>query len=71
MRILEMTFSTELGTSKTMRVYDAKADLTGAEVATCMDTIVGSNIFSGTGGNLTGKIKAQVITTTAADMTLI
>lgn len=71
MRILDMTFSTELGKTKTLRVYDAIDPLTGAEVAAAMDSIITSNIFAGTGGNLTGKVKAQVITTTSADMTLI
>jgi hypothetical protein len=71
MRILEMTFSTELGKSKTIRVYEAKAALTGAEVAACMDNIIAKNIFSGTGGEITGKVKAQVITTTSADLTLV
>lgn len=71
MRILEMTFSTELGKSKTLRVYEAKAALTGAAVAACMDNIIAKNIFTGPGGELTGKIKAQVITTTSADLNLI
>jgi len=71
MRILEMTFSTELGTNKTIRVYEAKAALTGAEVAACMDNIVAKNIFTGTGGQITGKIKAQVVTTTSAELTLV
>ena len=71
MRILEMTFSTELGKSKPIRVYEAKAALTGAEVAACMDNIIAKNIFSGTGGEITGKVKAQVITTTSADLTLV
>jgi hypothetical protein len=71
MRTLEMTFNTELGKTKVIRVYEAKEALTGAEVAAAMDSIIDANIFSGTGGNLTGKIKAQVITTTSADMTLV
>lgn len=71
MRILEMTFSTELGKSKTIRVYEAKAALTGAEVAACMDNIIAKNIFSGSGGEITGKVKAQVITTTSADLALV
>ena len=71
MRILEMTFSTELGKSKTLRVYEAKAALTGAAVAACMDNIVAKNIFSGSGGELTGKVSARVVTTNTADMTLI
>ncbi|HWP97880.1 MAG TPA: DUF2922 domain-containing protein [Syntrophomonadaceae bacterium] len=71
MRILEITFSTELGKSKTIRVYNAKAALTGAEVAAAMDNIVAKNIFSGTGGEITGKVKAQVVTTSTADVSLV
>lgn len=71
MRILEMTFSTELGKSKTLRVYEAKVALTGAEVAACMDNLIAKNIFTGSGGELTGKVSARVVTSTSADMTLI
>ena len=70
-RVLEMTFSTELGTSKTLRVVDAKDPLTGAEVAACMNNIIAKNIFTSTGGNLTGKVKAQVITTSSNDVSLV
>ena len=69
-RVLEMTFNTELGSSKTLRVIDAKDPLPGAEVSAAMDTIIAKNIFSGTGGELTGKIKAQTVTTTSADVSL-
>jgi len=71
MRILEMSFSTELGSTKVLRVYEAKDPLTGAEVAACMDNIVAKNIFTGPGGNITGKVKAQVVTTTTTDVSLI
>lgn len=70
-RVLEMTFSTELGTSKTLRLIDAKDPLTGAEVAACMDNIIAKNIFTSTGGNLTGKVKAQVVTTSSSDVALV
>ncbi len=70
-RVLEMTFSTELGTSKTLRVVDAKDPLTGAEVVACMNNIIAKNIFTSTGGNLTGKVKAQVITTSSNDVALV
>ena len=70
-RVLEMTFNTELGASKTMRVVDTKEPLTGTEVATAMDSIIAANIFSGTGGELTGKIKAQIVTATSADVSLV
>ncbi|MEN6325997.1 MAG: DUF2922 domain-containing protein [Syntrophomonas sp.] len=73
MRILEMTFSTELGKSKTIRVYNAKAVLTGVEVAAAMDNIIAKNIFSGIGSGceITGKVKAQVVTTSTADLSLV
>ncbi|HRX22484.1 MAG TPA: DUF2922 domain-containing protein [Syntrophomonadaceae bacterium] len=70
-RVLEMTFNTELGNSKTMRVIDAKDPLSNAEVSAAMDAIVAKNIFSGTGGDLTGKIKAQIVTTTASEVALV
>jgi hypothetical protein len=70
-RVLEMIFSTELGSSKTIRVADAKDPLSGAEVTAAMDTIVAKNIFSGSGGALTGKIDARVLTTTSTDIALV
>lgn len=70
-RVLEMDFNTELGRTQTIRVYDAKETLTGAEVAAAMDSIIDSNIFTGTGGNLTGKIDARVVVTDIADLALV
>lgn len=70
-RVLEMTFNTELGNSKTMRVIDAKDPLSSAEVTAVMDAIIAKNIFSSTGGDLTGKIKAQIVTTTASEVALV
>ncbi|MEN6326013.1 MAG: DUF2922 domain-containing protein [Syntrophomonas sp.] len=70
-RVLEMTFSSELGKSITLRVANAKDPLTGAEVAACMDNIIAKNIFTSTGGELTGKVKAQVVTTTSSDVSLV
>lgn len=71
MRILEMDFSTELGRTKTIRVYEAKESLTGAEVSAVMDNIIAKNIFAGSGGNLTGKAGAQIVVTTTTDLTLV
>ncbi|MEN6463425.1 MAG: DUF2922 domain-containing protein [Syntrophomonas sp.] len=70
-RVLEMTFSSELGKSITLRVPNAKDPLTGAEVAACMDNIIAKNIFISTGGDFTGKVKAQVVTTTSSDVSLV
>mgnify|MGYP000963235428 CR=1 FL=1 len=70
-RILEMDFATELGKSVRLRVYDVKADATGAQVSSLMDTIVTKNIFTSTGGILTGKLSARVINKETSDLSLI
>lgn len=70
-RTLEMDFNTELGRTQRIRVYDAKDPLTGAEVAAAMDSIIAKNIFTSTGGNLTGKLDARIITTDTEDVSLV
>ncbi|HBK52334.1 MAG TPA: DUF2922 domain-containing protein [Syntrophomonas wolfei] len=70
-RILEMDFNTELGRTQRIRVYDAKDPLTGAEVASAMDSIIAKNIFTGTGGNLTGKIDARLVITERTELELV
>lgn len=67
-RVLEMSFSTELGKTQTIRVNDAKETLTAAEVKAAMDNIVAKNIFSGTGGIITGKISARVTTSSSSEL---
>jgi hypothetical protein len=70
-RILEMDFSTELGKTQRMRVYEARADLTGSDVNTAMDNIVSKNIFSGSSGQLTGKVGARIVSTDSNDLDLV
>jgi len=70
-RILEMRFSTELGRTQTIRVYNAKNTLTGAEVAAAMDSIIAANIFTSTGGDLTGKIDACIVVSDSTDLILV
>ena len=69
-KILEMEFATELGKNHTIRVNDAKEDLTPAEVSAAMDNIITKNIFNGTGGALIGKLNANIITTTTQEINL-
>ena len=69
-KVLEMSFSTEIGRAKTVRVVDVKDSVTNVEVSACMDNIVSKNIFSGSGGELTGKIKAQIVTTSTDEIEL-
>lgn len=64
-KVLEMTFGTELNKKHVIRVTDARSDISDAEAAAAMDNIIAKNIFSGTGGELVEKIGAQLITTQA------
>jgi hypothetical protein len=61
-RTLEMSFATELNRAHNIRVYDVREDITASEISTAMDNIISKNIFGSTGGNLTGKIGAKVVT---------
>lgn len=44
-RTLEMDFATALNKTQRMRVYDAREDVTVAEISTAMDDIIAKNIF--------------------------
>lgn len=70
-KTLEMSFATEGNKSHLIRVYDAREDVTGLEVATVMDNIVTSNIFSGTGGEIIGKVSARIVTRETQDLALV
>mgnify|MGYP001098658771 CR=1 FL=1 len=61
---LQMIFSNALGRSTTISVADPSEDLTPAEVEAVMDSIVTKNIFNSTGGDLVGKVRAQVVSRT-------
>jgi len=56
-----MDFATALNKTQRMRVYDAREDVTAIEINTAMNDIIAKNIFSDTGGELTGIIGAQLV----------
>lgn len=60
---LEMTFKNSEGRSNKISVDNAKPDLTQEEVNTAMDGILSNNIFTSSGGELTDKIKAELVAT--------
>ena len=70
-RTLEMDFATELNRTHRLRVYDARQDLTSTEIASVMDNIVAKNIFNGSGGELTGKVNARIVTKETEDFALV
>lgn len=69
-RVLELTFSTELNKNHTIRVNNARTDLTASEALAVMDDIVSRNIFSGPGGQITGKVSARIVTRQVEDLNL-
>lgn len=69
-RVLELTFSTELNKNHVIRINNARADLTAGEAVTVMDDIVSRNIFSGPGGEITGKVRAQIVSRQVEDLVL-
>jgi hypothetical protein len=70
-KTLEMDFATELNRTHRIRVYDAREDLTPAEVSAAMNQIITTNIISGSGGELTGKVAARVITKETEDISVL
>lgn len=58
---LQMIFSNIEGRNTTISVSDPDPELTAAEVEAVMDAIVGGNIFNTSGGDIAGKVRAQVV----------
>lgn len=70
-RVLEMDFSTDLGKTQRLRVYNVKEAVTGAEVAAAMDNIITQDVFTSTSGDLTGKVSARIVITDTSDLSLV
>lgn len=66
--VLEMDFQTQLFKTYRMKVNEAKPDLTGEEVKTAMENIIDKDVFSVTGGGLTGKISARLLATETTEL---
>jgi hypothetical protein len=69
-RTLEMVFATDLNRRYTLRVNDAREDVTPAEVNAAMTTIISSNIINGDAGQLTGKVSARLVNRESSDLDL-
>lgn len=68
---LEMDFLTQLNKTHRFRVYDVKDNLTTQDIAAVMDEIIDANIFSGSGGELTSKKAARLVTREVIEYELI
>jgi hypothetical protein len=70
-KTLEMDFATELNRTHRIRIYDVRDDITPAEISAAMDQIITANLFSGSGGELTGKVNARIITKETEDIDVL
>jgi hypothetical protein len=64
MKTLRMVFKNVGGSNVTFSLRNPKEDITAAEVQGVMDTVISKNIFSSTGGDLTSKVRAEIVDTT-------
>jgi len=58
---LRLIFRNAEGRAVTMSVASPKDPVNGIEVNSAMDQIVNSNIFQSSGGNITDKVRAEVV----------
>ncbi len=58
---LQMMFRNEEGRSTTLSIPDPREDLEPEEVEAAMQAVVDNNIFLTTGGEVTAKVRAQVV----------
>lgn len=70
-RTLEMIFATELNKKQTLRVNNARNDLTPAQINAAMDNIISKDIINGSSGRLTSKVGARIVTRDTSEITLI
>ena len=59
-----LTFLNEDGGNSTISLNPVKANLTKTQLEECMDAIIENDCFSTSGGNLVGKVKAQIVDVT-------
>jgi len=67
-RVLEMVFANTAGRRVTVRVPDARADLTADQVSAAMNQIITAGIFTSSGGDLVNQVSARVVTTDAVEL---
>ncbi|MDO7788202.1 DUF2922 domain-containing protein [Desulforamulus aquiferis] len=70
-KTLEMIFVNVAGDKVTLRVADPRDDMTEAEVKTVMDTVVAKDIFTSSGGALTGVAGARIVTRDVTEMNIL
>ncbi len=60
-KTLRMVFKNDAGRTTAINVPDPKAGVLAAEVSPLMDKIIAHNIFTSGGGDLTSKVRSEVV----------
>jgi len=67
-KVLRLTFETAGGGTSSITLPAPRNDVTGTEIETAMQLAISKNIFTGTGGDLTGIRDIKIIDTTTNDL---
>ncbi len=61
---LQMIFSNVEGRNTTISVGDPDPEITALDVETVMDSVIARNVFNTSGGDINGKVRAQIVSRT-------
>lgn len=67
-KVLRMVFENSGGKTFTITLPAPREDVTGPEIEAAMDLVIAGNIFTGTGGDLTGKRDIKIVDTVTNDL---
>ncbi|WP_059103412.1 DUF2922 domain-containing protein [Shouchella shacheensis] len=67
---LELRFRNEDNAIVTIRIPSPKPELTSAEIAEAMDTLIANRIFSGTAAIIQSKMDARIVSREVETITL-
>lgn len=70
-KTLELIFVNVVGDMVTLRVTNPRDNLQEAEVRTVMDTVVAKNVFTSSGGSLTGVAGARLVTRDVSELNIL
>lgn len=65
---LQLVFLNQEGSFFTVSLANPRGNLTGADVTTVMNLILAKNIFRSTGGILTAKVRARLVSRDTLDL---
>ncbi len=66
--VLRMIFENAEGRSVSINLQDPVDNPDAVAVGACMDKVLMGNIFDSSGGNLTAKLRAEVVSTTTTSV---